>query len=304
MQFNGPEETGQSIMNMDTNEITIDRIIGFDWNYTGTDVEDELPTPVSSPPQIAVPAIPPIGTADPFGRGEGFYMELAKVMCDVSVLPSLVSPLQEVEEPSPLNASKYAAPAVPELETILESPGYIVPEELGCLWVPEFAPVPEVVCVEEGSFLQSLQEPLPPQTVESTVAPTVTDVTPPTVPLISVRPEVSPVTKGSPSVTECVATNDTGPDLSREGPFDARDAIHEPGQSPIVLDSMAGCQYRMMSYDDLTNRDDLDPSYGIHLHDPRMSTWGRQSQLGYSAGHQNTGWNIWAGNERCRRRFA
>ena len=52
MQFNGPEETGQSIMNMDTNEITIDRIIGFDWKDTGTDVEDELPTPVSSPPQM------------------------------------------------------------------------------------------------------------------------------------------------------------------------------------------------------------------------------------------------------------
>ena len=45
---------------------------------------------------------------------------------------------------------------------------------------------------------------------------------------------------------------------------------HEPGQSPMVLDSMSGCQYRMTSYEDRTNRDDLDPSYGIHLHDPRM----------------------------------
>ena len=112
MQFNGPEETGQSIMNMDTNEITIDRIIGFEWKETGTDVEDELPTPVSSPPQIAVPAIPPVGAADPFGRGEGIAMELAKVMCDVSVLPYLVSPLHEVEEPSRPNASDYAEPAV------------------------------------------------------------------------------------------------------------------------------------------------------------------------------------------------
>ena len=75
-----PEETGQSIIDMDTNEITIARIIGFDWKNTGTDVEDELPTPSSSPAQIAVPAIPPVGTADPFGRGEGFDMELAKVM--------------------------------------------------------------------------------------------------------------------------------------------------------------------------------------------------------------------------------
>ena len=71
-------------------------------------------------------------------------------------------------------------------------------------------------------------------------------------------------------MTECVTPTDAGPDLSREGPFDARDAIHEQGQSPLVLGSMAGCQYRMTSYEDLTNRDDLDPSYGIHLHDPRM----------------------------------
>ena len=42
------EETGQSIMNMDTNEISINRIIGFAWNDGGTDVEDELPTPASS----------------------------------------------------------------------------------------------------------------------------------------------------------------------------------------------------------------------------------------------------------------
>ena len=287
---------------MDMNEITIARIIGFDWKDAGTDVEDELPTPASSPTQIAVPEIPPVGTADPFGRGEGFDMELAKVMCDVFVLPSLVSPIQEVEEISPTDTSNYVAPAVPELNIIIESPGYTVPKEFGCSWIPEFAPVSEGVCTEEGSFLQYLQEPLPSETVESTVAPTVTDVIPPTVPVTPARSEASPVTNESLSVTECVTPTDTGPDLSREGPFDARDAIHEQGQSPLVLDSMAGCQYRMTLHEDLTNRDDLDPSYGIHLHDPRI--WGRQSQLGYSAGRQNTGWNIWDENERCRWRFA
>ena len=50
------EETGQSIMN--TSEISINRIVGFVWNEEGTDVEDELPTPASSPNQIVVPAIP------------------------------------------------------------------------------------------------------------------------------------------------------------------------------------------------------------------------------------------------------
>ena len=165
---------------------------------------------------IAVPAIPPVGTADPFGRGEGFDMELAKVMCDVSVLPSLVSPIQEVKELSPTDASNYAAPAVPELDIIIDPPGYTVPEELGCSWIPEFAPVSEGVCTEEGSFLQSLQEPLPSETVESAVAPTVTDVIPPTVPVTPARSEASPVTNESPSATECVTPTDTGLDLSRE----------------------------------------------------------------------------------------
>ena len=40
------EETGQSIMNMDTSEITINRIVGFPWNDGGTDVEDELCHPI------------------------------------------------------------------------------------------------------------------------------------------------------------------------------------------------------------------------------------------------------------------
>ena len=207
VHYKPSEETGQSIMNMDTNKITINRIIGFEWNEAGTDVEDELPTPVSSPTQIAVPAIPPAGTADPFCRGDGFDMELAKVMCEVSVLPSLVSPLQEVEVPPCANAGDYTAPAVRELETVLESPGYTVPEELGC-----------VVSADEGGYLRSLQEPLPPQTGRSTVAPTVADVIPPTVLLTSDDTVAAPVMKGPPSAAECVATNDVGPDLSREGP--------------------------------------------------------------------------------------
>ena len=83
MSYRPSEKTGQSIMDMDTNEITINRIVGFEWDEAGTDLEDEMPTPVLSPTQIVVPVIPPAGTADPFGRGDGFDLDLAKVMCDV-----------------------------------------------------------------------------------------------------------------------------------------------------------------------------------------------------------------------------
>ena len=151
--------------------------------------------------------------------------------------------------------------------------------------MPEFVPVSEVVGADEGGGLLAVIT----GTGTSTIAPMVADLTPPTVPLNSGETVTAPVTKGSPSSAKCVVTNDVGLDLSREGPFDACDANHEPGQLPMVLDSMSGCQYRMTSYEDRTNRDDLDPSYGIHLHDPRMMEYmGRQSQLVYSAGRQNT----------------
>ena len=77
-------------------------------------------------------------------------------------------------------------------------------------------------------------------------------------------------TQGSTSSAICQDAQDIGPDLTREGPFDTCEAEPEPGQSPLMLNSMPGCQFRMTSYDDRDNRDDLDPVYGIHLHDPRM----------------------------------
>ena len=63
---------------------------------------------------------------------------------------------------------------------------------------------------------------------------------------------------------------DTGPDLSREGPFNAYDVVPDAGQSPVVMDSMAGCQYRMTSYEERVTDSDMNPSYGIHMHDPHV----------------------------------
>ena len=142
-------------MDMDTNEITINWIVGFEWDEAGTDLEDEMPTPVLSPVQIVAPVIPPAGTADQFGRGDGFDLDLAKVMCDVSVIPSMITPLEESEVPPPSRAAEYAAPATPAFETELESPGYTVPEESGFTWIPGFVPVSETVLEEGGIFAVS-----------------------------------------------------------------------------------------------------------------------------------------------------
>ena len=145
--FQPSEETEKSIMDMGTNEITINRIVGFQWDDPGTDLEDEMPTPVVSPIQIVAPVIPPAGTADPFGRGVGF--DLAKVRLDVSVI-SMISPLEEYEVPPPSRAAEYAAPATPALQTVFESPGYTVPEESAFMWITGFVPVSEAILVEEG----------------------------------------------------------------------------------------------------------------------------------------------------------
>ena len=264
------EETGQSIMNMDTSEISINRIVGFAWNDGGTDVEDELPTPVSSPGQIVIPAIPPAGTGDPFGRGENFDMDLAKVICEVSVLPSLVTPLVEAETSDCVTVADYAPPAVPPVESVLNLPSCSVPEDLGCSWIPEFVPESDATNTDEGGFLQLLREPLAPLTVTPPTTPMVTETSTPSEVPNSYRRDSTPVPSVSTVATEGVVTDETGPDLSREGPFDACDAAHDPGQSPIVMDSMAGCQYRMTSYEEQMNISDLDPSYGIHMHDPRV----------------------------------
>ena len=86
------EETGKFIMNMDTNEITISRIVGFEWDEPGTDLEDEGSTAVAPPVEVVT---------DPFGRGDNFDFDLAKVMCDVSVIPSIITPIEEPEVQPP-----------------------------------------------------------------------------------------------------------------------------------------------------------------------------------------------------------
>ena len=205
-------------------------------------------------------------------------------MCDVSMIPSKITLLEELEVPPPSRAAEYAAPATPAFEAVLESPGYTVPEESGFTWIPGFVPVSETVLEEEGGYLLSLEEPPPLPVPTSAVTPAVISVITELVILMmpptpddkinesgtgSVRQTdrakvfVVEATEGSTSSAICQDAQDIGPDLTREGPFDACEAEPEP----LVLNSMPECQFRMTSYDD---RDDLDPVYGIHLHDPRM----------------------------------
>ena len=81
----------------------------------------------------------------------------------MSVMPELISLIEESEVPPTSEAAEYAAPATPVLETVIESSGYTVPEELTFTWVPGYVPVPEAATVsEEGQTLSTGQPPQKP----------------------------------------------------------------------------------------------------------------------------------------------
>ena len=149
--------------------------------------------------------------------------------------------------------------------------------------------VPEVVAVDAGGQTRSPEHP-PPNTVPaSAVAPVVNPVTLEQFvsPIPSATEDIGEVanrksvrqpervkvfvveaTDGPPSSGRCQGDEDIGPDLKREGPFDVSEVEPDPGQCSLVLNSMPGCQFRMTSYDEQDRCGDLDPAYGIHLHDP------------------------------------
>ena len=64
-----------------------------------------------------------------------------------------------------------------------------------------------------------------------------------------------------------VVSSDIMPDLSREGPFDLHQDTLELGATPRVIESLPVYQFHMTSYH-VAGRSDLDPAYGLHLHDP------------------------------------
>ena len=213
------------------------------------------------------PAVASEVPVDTYASGANFDVVLATQFCDVSVPPALVTPLTDNDQQSCKTAADYEPPMVPEVKCLEAADG----EVPGRSWDPDCVLSPVAEGSVAGSFMQLLAEtgiepasplqtsPMTVDTSMSTAAPTplrenVDFQTPPPV-----------VSAGAEHVN-------TGPDLSREGPFDARDVDLPVGQSPVVMNSLAGCQYRMTSYDDRVfhSESDQDPTYGIHMHDPRV----------------------------------
>ena len=206
----------------------------------------------------------------------------------MSVLPSLVTPLVDEEAAVGGTVADYAPPAAPAVEPVKSSP-----------FVPDSAADTSL----DGVFLQLLREPREPLTVTPPVSPMVADTSTPTEGPDSQR-ETLPIPSISPILPTGAVHADPGPDLSREGPFNAYDVVPDAGQSPVVMDSMTGCQYRMTSYEERVTDSDMNPSYGIHMHDPVLSnTWVHRSLPVLWDGHQNIGYSTWVVSARSRLRF-
>ena len=187
-------------------------------------------------------------------------------------------------------------------------------------WIPGFVPVPEAVLVEEGGQTLPPEQPPPHSFPTSAATPVVNSViTEQLIPTMPPTPDdmthdtstesvrqtdrakvfVVEAAEGSTSTAMCQGAQVIGPDLTREGPFDACEVEPKPGQSPLVLNSMPGCQFRMTSYDDRDNHDDLDTAYGIHLHDPRMMEYMGAAESARLLGRSPEYWPEHMGRDRA-----
>ena len=214
------------------------------------------------------------------------------MLLDISVMPTMVLPIENSVAIETTEVAEYAAPEIPTIETVTELPGFAVPQESGIVtgWIPIYSPIsmtspvgaearpmstvqsspyflcswaPPPSCTETmDQFLPNLPSPLgvPSQ------SPGREDMTK--------EPETEVFVVGASTESPCAMGRQADPmggsDLSREGPFEVYDVPTTSGQAPWIINSLPGCQYRMTSYDDCDSRAEVDPAYGNHLHDPRM----------------------------------
>ena len=240
----------------------------------GTDLEDELPTPVGSPStDVSKPV--------PGSTSSGVDLELVRALLEIGVLPAMVMPIVDPEVGSSMTPAEYPVPPIPELSVADSVPLGVAPparpaarnKSLLCQISPSGS-VEEAVPSPTLPVLRSMDVDSPPsglaamdqylpwsaslpvgETTDSSLLPG------PLKPRRMVEEQFVPgseVAEGHPGM----------PDLSREGPFDIHQDCLTSGASPRVLDGMRGCQYRMTSYDEENGGPDFSPAYGIHLHDP------------------------------------
>ena len=232
-------------MDMDTNKSTINRIVGFEWDEPGTDLEDEMPTPVASSDRR--PCDSSSGDSRSVRPGQRFRFRLSKG--DVGRISDTIYDLTVRGIAGAAAVEGVRARVCAGFRSCSGRGGGIEqPPPL-----PTSATTPVVISVATEPFIPTMTPTHDDRRNDSSTG--------------SVRQTdrakvfVVEATEGSTSTSMCQGAQNIGPDLIREGPFNACEAEPGPGQSPLVLNSMPGCQFRMTSYDDRDNRDNLDHTF-------------------------------------------
>ena len=225
---------------------------------TDTDLEDELPTPEdsmllngSSPEGVRLPRVRP-ATPDLAD------LELEKALLSMSVLPVMVTPLEEPVEVFPVAPSTYPEPPVPVQPDA--DPGAMsrisplrVAADRPILDVfPSYLTLPacSVYVPVTSAIMSPLQEdadnrpPPSPATMDQYLSgegdlllgdtADLPLLSRPLTPLPVVVDVVTESSVGSPAGEPVVVPSDGMPDLSREGPFDVHQDALELGAPPQV----------------------------------------------------------------------
>ena len=262
---------------------------------TDTELEDELPTPEVSPLShdsslqgVRLPEVCPAPRAI-------VDAELEKALLSVSILPGMVTPLEEPVEVFRWLRLRIWESSVPVLSN--DDPG--AQSGVSPLWVTADQPIldlfPYYSISPAGSVYEPVTSPLTSSLLEDA------DYRPPPspatmdlylssdgdlllggavdLPLLSMPLTPSPVVANM--VPESSVGSPAGGYLLCRPQMGCR-TYH--GRAPLMCirtrwsrgplhrcwTVCQGCQYRMASYDDDVDRSDLNPAYGLHLHDPRL----------------------------------
>ena len=223
---------------------------------SGTDLEDELPSPDVSPMVIShrVALLPAHVEGD---------VDLAQILAEFGTLPATVTPINDPQEARVMPPAEYRLPEVPADVFVApagpaDDDGRPPTGSVGCS--PIALAAPAVPTLERNLLFPGQTWISPPSGGETE------DYRLPTVPLPSCSSTVSQPVVELDTPREHVNV----PDLSREGSFDIhRDRLHS-NASPRSYQDSQGCPFRITSYDLEIDGSDLSPEYGVQLHDPRL----------------------------------
>ena len=231
----------------------------------GTDLQDELPSPATSPVVIGhgVALLPAQVEED---------VDLAQLLADFGTLPAIVTTVRDPQGEQVVPPAEYRAPDVQVGSFVVPAGLTVVPANVtqpptgsvGCSPMP---PTTLAVSPKEENLL--FQAPAMSQ-VQPWVGPSSGGEPAgsrlPAAPLTARPATVSHHDGELDAVRECVNV----PDLSREGPFDIHQGHPHSGASPRLRQDTQGCPFRMTSYDAENGGPDVSPAYGVHLHDLRL----------------------------------